>query len=197
LTTLQKACTAAQFNLNPAGCPAASDVGQAVVHTPVLPVPLVGPAYFVSHGGEAFPQLVVVLQGYGVEIIVEATTFISKASVTSLTFKTAPDAPFSSFTLSSPEGPDSILTANGNLCTSKLTMPTELVGQNGVVLHETTKIAVTGCPKVKTLTRAQKLAAALKNCHKDKNHAKRRKCEKEARAKYGPATKKPTKTKKK
>jgi hypothetical protein len=197
LTTLQKACTAAQFNLNPAGCPAASDVGQAVVHTPVLPVPLVGPAYFVSHGGEAFPQLVVVLQGYGVEIIVEATTFISKASVTSLTFKTAPDAPFSSFTLSSPEGPDSILTANGNLCTSKLTMPTELVGQNGAVLHETTKIAVTGCSKVKALTRAQKLAAALKNCHKDKHHAKRRKCEKEARAKYGPAKKKPTKTKKK
>ena len=35
-------------------------------HTPVLPVPLEGPLYFVSNGGEAFPNLIVVLQGYGV-----------------------------------------------------------------------------------------------------------------------------------
>ena len=155
LTTLQKACTAAQFNLNPANCPPASIVGQAIVHTPVLPVPLVGPAYFVSHGGEAFPALVVVLQGYGVTIVIEATTFISKASVTSLTFKTAPDAPFTSFTLTSPQGRNSALATNGNLCKSKLTMPTELTAQNGAVLHQTTKISVTGCPKIKTLTRAQ------------------------------------------
>jgi len=150
LTTLQKACTAAQFNTNPAGCPPASIVGQAIVHTPVLPVPLVGPAYFVSHGGEAFPALVIVLQGYGITINIEAITFISKAGVTSLTFKTAPDAPFSSFTLTSPQGKNSALAANGNLCKSKLTMPTELIAQNGATQHQTTKITVTGCPKTKT-----------------------------------------------
>ncbi len=186
LTTLQKACTAAQFNSDPAGCPPASIVGRAVVHTPVLPVPLTGPAYFVSHGGEAFPALVVVLQGYGVTVDVEATTFISKAGVTSLTFKAAPDAPFNSFTLTSPQGPYSALAANGNLCTSKLTMPTELVAQNGAVLRETTKIAVTGCPKVKALTRAQKLVAALKVCHKDRKKAKRKACEQQAHKKYRP-----------
>lgn len=116
LTTLQKACTAAQFSANPAGCPAASVVGHALVHTPVLPVPLEGPAYFVSHGGEAFPSLVVVLQGYGVTIVVEASTHISAQGITSLTFQSAPDAPFSSFTLTSPEGPYSALAANGSLC---------------------------------------------------------------------------------
>ena len=47
LTTLQKACTAAQFEKNPAGCPSASFIGHAVVHTPLLPVPLEGPAIFV------------------------------------------------------------------------------------------------------------------------------------------------------
>jgi DNA-binding beta-propeller fold protein YncE len=44
--------------------------------------------------------------------------------------------------------------------------------------------------KPKTLTRAQKLAAALKSCKKDKKKAKRQTCEKQARAKYGPAKEK-------
>jgi hypothetical protein len=67
LTTLQKACTNAQFELNPANCPSATKIGFAKVTTPLLPVPLEGPAIFVSHGGEAFPSLTMVLQGYGEE----------------------------------------------------------------------------------------------------------------------------------
>jgi hypothetical protein len=116
LTTLQKACTAAQFNTNPAGCPAASVVGHATAITPLIPVPLVGPAYFVSHGGEAFPSLIVVLQGYGVTIDLVGTTFISKAGITSSTFKTVPDQPVTSFELTLPEEKFSALAANGNLC---------------------------------------------------------------------------------
>jgi hypothetical protein len=122
LTTLQKACTAAQFEANPAGCPPASIIGHAKAITPILPVPLEGPAYFVSHGGEAFPDLEVVLQGYGFTIDLTATTFISKAGITSSTFKTVPDQPVTSFELTLPEGPYSALTALGNLCKATTTV---------------------------------------------------------------------------
>jgi hypothetical protein len=145
LTTLQKACTAAQFNTNPAGCPAASFIGHARAVTPLIPVPLEGPAIFVSHGGEAFPSLIMVLQGYGVTIDFVGTTFISKAGITSSTFKTVPDQPVGSFELTLPEGPFSALAANGNLCASKLAMPTEFLAQNGAVIHQSTPISVSGC----------------------------------------------------
>ena len=178
LTTLQKACTAAQFESNPAGCPAASIVGHAKATTPLLPVPVEGPAYFVSHGGEAFPSLILVLQGYGVTVDLVGTTFISKAGITSSTFKTVPDVPVGSFELTLPQGKFSALTANGSLCqptsaktvrkrvtkrvhghvihvertvkqtvTQPLSMPTGFVAQNGAQFSQTTKIAVTGCPK--------------------------------------------------
>ncbi|MGH2902349.1 MAG: hypothetical protein ACRDK7_01960 [Solirubrobacteraceae bacterium] len=152
LTTLQKACTAAQFNANPAGCPTASVVGHAKAITPLIPVPLEGPAYFVSHGGEAFPSLIVVLQGYGITIDLVGTTFISKEGVTSSTFKTVPDQPVSSFELTLPQGPYSALAANGNLCRQKLAMPTEFVGQNGAQLKRDTHIEVEGCPDTLAIT---------------------------------------------
>jgi hypothetical protein len=184
LTTLQKACTNAQFQANPAGCPAASIIGHAKATTPLLPVPLEGPAYFVSHGGEAFPSLIIVLQGYGVTLDLVGTTFISKAGITSSTFKTVPDAPVGSFELTLPQGKFSALAANGNLCTSKLTMPTEFLAQNGAKINQSTPVSVTGCAKKKALTRAQKLAAALKACHK-RAKGRRASCRRAAQKKYG------------
>jgi hypothetical protein len=151
LTTLHQACLASVFEADPAACPAASIVGYARASTPILPVPLGGPAYFVSHGGEAFPSLVVVLQGYGVTVELVGTTFISRAGVTSSTFKTVPDVPVGSFELSLPEGRFSALAANGSLCKVKggLRMPTEFVSQDNTVIHQSTPIAVTGCSKAK------------------------------------------------
>ena len=93
LTTLQKACTAAQFDANPAGCPAASIVGHARAITPLVPVPLEGPAYFVSNGGEAFPNLILVLQGYGVTIDLVGDTFISKAGSRRARSRRSPTSP--------------------------------------------------------------------------------------------------------
>ena len=180
LTTLQKACLAATFEKNPASCPAASIVGHAKVITPIVPVPLEGPAYFVSHGGEAFPDLTIVLQGYGITIDLIGSTQI-KSGITTTTFKATPDAPFSSFELNFPQGPNSALAANANLCSSKLTMPTELTAQNGLLFTQQTKIAVKGCPK--PLTNKQKLAKALKAC-KRKGKGKRGACEKAARKRF-------------
>ncbi len=160
LTTLQKACIAAQFNANPAGCPAASVIGHAKAITPMIPVPLEGPAYFVSHGGEAFPSLIVVLQGYGVTEDLVGTTFISKAGITSCTFKAVPDAPVGSFELTLPQEPYSALAANlpakdkGSLCGQKLAMPTAFVGQNGAEIHESTPISVEGCKPAITVLKS-------------------------------------------
>jgi hypothetical protein len=151
LTTLQKACPAATFEANPANCPAASIIGHATATTPVMPVPLTGPAYFVSHGGEAFPSLIIVLQGYGATVELVGTTFISKTGITSSTFKTIPDVPVGTFEMTLPQGQYSALGANANLCKVKggLHMPTAFVGQNGAEIHTSTPVGVTGCPKPK------------------------------------------------
>jgi hypothetical protein len=158
LSTLQKACTAATFEANPAACPVASRVGYATAITPVLPVPLTGPAYFVSHGGEAFPSLIVVLQGDGVTVDVVGSTFISKAGITSSTFKSVPDVPIGSFELVLPKGPFSALTASGKICKTSLSMPTEFIAQNEAKVTQKTKIAVTGCPKAKKASHKKRKA---------------------------------------
>jgi hypothetical protein len=152
LTTLQKACLAATFETNPALCPQASIVGHAKVITPLLPVPLQGPAYFVSHGNEAFPSLTIVLQGYGVTVDLIGSTFIHNG-ITSTTFKTTPDVPFNTFELNLPQGKYSALTATTNPCKTTLNMPTAFVAQNNTEIHTTTKITPTGCPKTHTKTK--------------------------------------------
>jgi hypothetical protein len=158
LTTLQKACTEATFAANPALCPAASLVGTAKAVTPVLSVPVTGPVYLVSHGGAAFPDVVVVLQGEGVTVELVGNTDI-KGQITTSTFASVPDAPISSFEISLPEGPHSALAGNlpakakGNLCSAKLAMPTVITGQNGAQIKQSTKVAVSGCPKARKKTK--------------------------------------------
>lgn len=145
LETLKQACSEAQFAADPGGCPAASFVGSATAVTPVLAAPLSGPAIFVSHGGAAFPDLDLVLQGEGVTQILTGSTQVTKA-FTSSTFKSVPDVPITSFELTLPEGPHSALGGNGGgLCKAPLYMPTTLTGQNGAVVEQKTKVAVTGC----------------------------------------------------
>jgi hypothetical protein len=160
LTTIQQACTEAAFNTNPASCPAGSNIGIATATTPVLANPVTGPAYLVSHGGAAFPDLVVILQGEGVTLDLVGSVNIKKG-VTSSAFDSVPDAPISSFELMLPEGPHSALAAvlpakaKGSLCGTSLMMPTTITGQNGAQVKQSTKIAVSGCAKAKKAKRVK------------------------------------------
>ena len=67
-------------------------MGGATVLTPVLPDKLTGPAFFVSHGGAAFPDLDLVLDGNGVQVILVGNTNITKGITTS-TFAASPTCP--------------------------------------------------------------------------------------------------------
>jgi hypothetical protein len=145
LTTLQKACPEATFAANPVSCrPLGSEVGTATVTTPVLPGQLTGSAYLVSHGGESFPDLDIVLEGDGVKVILTGNTKITKG-ITSSTFASIPDVPVTSFVLNLPVGPHSALTAIGGLCLKPLQMPTTITAQSGAVVKQSTRISVSGC----------------------------------------------------
>lgn len=162
--TLNHSCLVETFDSNPSACPKDSVVGIARAYTPALPVlhacharrgcpppeSVEGPAYFVSHGGAQFPQLVVVLEGDGVRVDLVGDTFISKG-ITTTTFKTVPDVPVDSFELYLPQGKNHALAAPASLCKNarKLMMPTKFVAQNGMVFRQNTKIKVTGCGKPK------------------------------------------------
>lgn len=156
LSTVQQACPAATFEANPSSCDEGSLVGTGTASTPIFAAPLTGPAYLVSHGGAAFPDIVVVLQGQGVTIDLVGNVFISKSGVTSATFANVPDAPISGFDLNLPTGPHSALAAVGSLCAQPLTMPTTITGQNGAQIKQTTKIKVAGCTKVKKKAKPKK-----------------------------------------
>lgn len=145
LTTLQKACPEATFASNPYHCPSGSFVGGVRANTPTLSVKLTGPAILVSHGGRAFPDLDLLLEGEGVRVILVGNTQI-KNGVTTTTFASPPDAPVTSITVNLPTGSHSALAANGNLCASKLVMPTTIVGQNGSTFKQNTTIKVRNCP---------------------------------------------------
>jgi hypothetical protein len=154
LPTLQKACLAKTFEENPAACPEGSVVGTATATTPLIATPFTGPAYLVSHGGAAFPDLELVLMSEDIKLILDGKTDI-KHGITISNFETVPDQPVTSFELNLPVGKNHLLATdipeklNHNLCNQKLNMPTLITAQNGNTIKQTTHITTTGCTKPK------------------------------------------------
>jgi hypothetical protein len=198
LPTLQKACVDSVFNTNHASCDEGSVIGYATIHTPVLKGPLSGPAYLVSHGGAAFPDVEFVLQGEGIELILDGNTDI-KEGITYSRFESTPDAPFTTFETVLPAGPHGALTPNVpeakrfSLCGETLSMPTTIIAQNGKRIDQETKVAITGCEeggvmgaKTSKLTLKQQLKRSLTVCKHKYRHAKakRAKCEHKAHTRY-------------
>jgi hypothetical protein len=146
-STIQKSCPAAKFETGPppGACEKSARVGTVSVTTPVLPGRLTGTAWFVSHGDESFPNVDLVLNGDGVEVVLVGHTHIARSSITTSTFEELPDAPISNVTVDLPLGPSSALAANGQLCGANLLAPTTLVGQNGAKISRQTRISVSGC----------------------------------------------------
>lgn len=147
LSTLQKACTAKTFEENPFNCPKESMVGTASAVTPVLANVMKGPAILVSHAGEEFPSLELVLEADNVRVIVEGKTHIVK-KITTTDFESTPDVPVSSITVNLPVGAFSALALeqlNTNVCTASLVMPTTITAQNGVVVKQNTVITPSEC----------------------------------------------------
>lgn len=145
-TTLKQACVAATYAASPAGCPPGSVVGSATATTPVLAGTLKGQAILVSHGGEAFPDIDVVLEGDGVRVALVGNTHVSLHGIITTNFASLPDVPITSFQLTLPTGPHSLLSPNGNLCAKAISMPTTITAQSGAQLKRETPISVAGCP---------------------------------------------------
>jgi hypothetical protein len=146
LTTLQKACPAEVFNVNPLRCGSGAFVGGATVHSPTLPQPLRGPAILVSHANAAFPDLDLVVEDPNhLRVILVGNTNI-KNSITTTTFASTPDVPVSSVRVELPIGSHSAVAAFGNICAKSLVMPTTMTAQNGKTFKQNTIINVGGCP---------------------------------------------------
>jgi hypothetical protein len=104
-----------------------------------------------------------VLQGEGVTVEEIGQTSLQHGILAG-TFRSLPDVPISTLGLVLTEGPHSLFAANlpakarRSMCGQSLAMPTEITGQNGAVLKQTTKLAVSGCTKPKPRRRTKRKA---------------------------------------
>jgi hypothetical protein len=94
-----------------------------------------------------------------------------KKGVTISTFNSVPDAPISTFDLVLSQGPHSALAATANLCRTALKMPTAITGENGALIRQTTRIAVSGCPPHKS---RKARSTTRRGNAKTKAHSKRK-----------------------
>lgn len=149
LTTIQHACPDTTGSMALSACPPNALVGHATVISSVTGSPLTGSIYLLAHGGSTLPSLVMQLSGGGISVNLDGALSISRRGVISAAFRDLPDVPINSFHLEFSRGPFSMLGAIQSLCSSRLSMPYEVTGQNGAQIKRTLQVAVEGCPKPK------------------------------------------------
>jgi hypothetical protein len=127
-------------------CPALSQVGTASVITPVLPFKLSGPVYIVLPKGSPLPNLAVLLRGNGIEVTLSAKNGFSGIKILN-TFDGLPDVAQARFELNIKGGPNGILNAFSDLCTTKPLpiVDARFTGQNGKTSSSKDRIETDGC----------------------------------------------------
>lgn len=131
-------------------CPATTIVGSASVKTPLLTSPLTGKVYLVQgikiingHKYKTFPALLLALRGKAA-IDLHAQTSVSNQSKLVTTFRSLPDLPMSSFTLTISGGKKGILVLNRNICGHVQKAGVVFTGHNGAT-KKTTATMGTPC----------------------------------------------------
>jgi len=161
LSAIQAACGRDAFAADPSTCPAASVVGTVKVRTPILDVPLRGPAYLVSRGTDALPRIVLMPQGRGIVLRLAGSLRIARSGIAVAHFASLPDAPIASLLLNLPRGGHSALGANflngpkGSLCARRLAMPVRVLARNGAVLRRSVRVAVRSCGRRRPRSRGR------------------------------------------
>ncbi|HSZ70920.1 MAG TPA: hypothetical protein VK756_11240 [Solirubrobacteraceae bacterium] len=149
--TLTRACPRATFAANPAQCPAASDVGTAVAHTPLLSGAAAGPTYLLA-GPPGSAGIASVLQDEGVTLIVEGQLSVLGGDQLSATFPAVPDVPFSTFETTLPAQSNSLFTSAGaahveqaSQCGEDLLVKVAMTAHDGAVVREAPRLSVADC----------------------------------------------------
>jgi hypothetical protein len=134
---IETVCTRVAFASD--SCPQGSVIGSAQVDTPLLDAPLSGRVYLRSSNNR-LPDLVVDLKG---QIDVELSAKIdSVQGRLRASFTNVPDAPVTRLSLDLMGGKRGLVVNSTDLCKTSRRSSVRLVGQNGIALKRTPKVAV-------------------------------------------------------
>ena len=125
---IRTVCTRQQFDVE--RCPAGSEYGKAVAHTPLFDEPLRGPVYLRSSTSR-LPDLVASLRSGEVRIVVEGRIGPAKRGIRAF-FDELPDAPIDRFTMTLNGGKRGLLVNSADICNSPPLASVSALGQNNL-----------------------------------------------------------------
>jgi hypothetical protein len=185
--SLETICTRADYAAD--NCPANTQYGTAIAHSPLLDEPLQGPVYLRA-SDNPLPDLVADLNGI---IDVDLAGAISQTggqnSRLRTTFGVVPDVAVSSFNLKLRGGNDGLLVNSQNVCSAKnrRKVDVKVFGQNNLTAHQSPRISIRACErkadrKAKRLERrASKLKRKARKTKRKGDKAKARKLKRKAK----------------